>query len=80
MHPVEVWRRAHHSLRIDRSGEPIPFIRNYALQYAYVGHAFVLAGLVLLLLLQVAGFGLILVGLMFYGACAFYYFVVPRWR
>jgi hypothetical protein len=45
-----------------------------------VGHAFILVGLVLLLFLQVAGFGLILVGLMFYVACAFYFFVAPRCR
>lgn len=84
MNPVEAWRRAHNTLRTDRSGEPIPMFRNYALHYAYTGTGFILAGLVLLLLLQVAGFGLILFGLIGYVFCDYYYyyynFVAPRWR
>lgn len=80
MHPVEDWRRVHHPLRTDRSGEPIPLIRNYALQYVYAGHAFILVGVVLLFFVRVAGFGLILFGLAGYGFSAFYYFVMPRWR
>jgi hypothetical protein len=80
MKPVEMWRRAHHALRTDRSDEPIPLIRNYALQCAYAGHAFMFLGLVLLVFLQPAGLGLILFGLIGYAVCAFYYFDAPRWR
>jgi hypothetical protein len=80
MSPVVAWRRIHRSLRTNSSGEPVPLVRNYALQCAYVGHAGIVAGLTLLLFRQGVGLELILLGVFGYAACAINYFVTPWWR
>ena len=70
---MSMWLGLAKRLLVDRNGQRLPLIRNYALQYAVAGSLFVLAGLVALGFGNVVGLGLIPFGLGGYLFAAAYY-------
>jgi len=68
-------RRVNH-LKLDRRGRPVPFIRNYPLQYVLAGITFVVIGILILPVTR-TGIVLILFGLVGFGFAALYYHLWP---
>ena len=74
-HQSVAWlRRRVRQLKVDRHGKPVPFIRNYPLQYVTAGITFVVIGILTLPITR-GGIAPILFGLVGFGFAALYYYL-----